>query len=375
MDTSFIIERAHSKDLASILELYANAYDGTYPDPTFTDVFLLNKAIQEDFLFVGKIDSRLVACVKMQYDENHLLAKGGAAVVNPEFRGNNFTQQILKFAIKYLSENTKGLDVTYVITRTVNESAQTLIEKMGFKKLGVFPNVHQTDENETHALAALISEKALNQRYTDFLQHPKVAGLFELASHELQLEHQQAAEGFEKKKYDLLSKELEFIDAPNFVVHRKNDLIEKNEIDFAFFPFHTPTHLITNEDQTNEIFCYINKIDNYCVITGIKLDREVDLASILIKVSSLLRKKGVRYIELLVRANRLNIIDKFLQAKFIPSGYFPAFQLENNQRYDYVVFSKSFEILDFNNIEPKGINKLFLKEYISLWEEIYLNKE
>lgn len=374
MESSFKIERANSFDLASIIELYANAYEGTYPDPTFSDVFLLNKSISDDYIFVGKYEGKLIACLKMQYDEKNLLAKGGAAVVNPSYRGNNYTQKLLSFSIQYLKQNTSGLEVTYVITRTVNESAQTLIEKMGFKKLGIFPNVHRTDENETHALAALIDQSAIEKRYTSFNQHPKVHGLFELTRGELNLPPIEQSFDFEKKDYSKESKTLEIIDAPNFVLHRKNILLERNEIDFAFFPFHQPTHLITNDNQTNEVFCYINKIDNYCVITGIKIDREVDLASILMNVSNILRKKGVRYIELLVRANRLNIIEKFLSAKFIPSGYFPAFQLEDNNRYDYVVFSKSFEILDFNNIKPKGINKLFLNEYIRLWEEIYLNK-
>ena len=374
MEKLFIIEKAHSSDLASILELYVNAYEGTYPDPTFTDVFLLNKSIENDYIFVGKIENNLVACIKIQYDEIHLLAKGGAAVVHPNYRGHNYTQKILDFGIDYLKKHTNGLDVTYVITRTVNESAQTLIENMGFKKFGIFPNVHQTDENETHALAAIISPHAIEQRYTEFEQHPKVAGLYQLAMNELSLNSQKTVRDFDKKVYTKESAELEIIDAPRFVINRKNILLSKNEIDFSFFPFHTPTHLITNSDQSNEIFCYINKVDNYCVVTGIKIDRKVDLTSILMNVSSILRKKGVRYIELLVRANRLNIIEKFIQAKFIPSGYFPAFQLERGKRYDYVVFSKSFEILDFNNIKPKGLNKLYLKEYISLWEEIYLNK-
>tara|TARA_B100001971_G_C18267604_1_gene595176 strand:+ start:800 stop:1930 length:1131 start_codon:yes stop_codon:yes gene_type:complete len=371
---SLKIDRANIHDLSNILELYIDAYDGHYPDPTFTDITLLKRAIEKSYIFVGHIDQMAVACVKIDYDDKNLIAKGGAAVVASNYRGHNFTQKLLNFGINYLKENTAGLELTYVITRTRNESAQTLTEKMGFKKLGIFPNVHKTDENETHALAALIDESALKKRYVDFNQHPKIKGLYELVQKELDLPEMECTTDFDKKVYDNPAKELEIIDAPNFVYRRKTILIENNEIDFAFFPFHIPTHLITNDDQTNEIFCYINKIDKYSVITGIKIDREVDLASLLIKASAILRDKGVRYIEILVRANRLNIIEKFLRAKFIPSGYFPAFQLEGDKRYDYVVFSKSFEILDFSNIKPKGLNKLYLKEYTRLWEEIYLNK-
>jgi len=368
------IRRAINHDLASIIELYSEVYDGTYPDQSFSDIYLLKESILKDFLFVAFDKDKVIACIKILYDPKNKIAKAGAAVVAEAYRGHNLTQELISHGIDVLKHSESGLEVLYAVTRTVNQSAQTLTENLGFKKLGIFPNVHKTNENETHALAAMYFGDALEKRYKDFDQHPKVMGHYKLAQKELNLETRQENNDFDKKNYDKPSRNMEIINAKNFVNYRKNKLIEAQEIDFAFFPFHTPTHLITNEDQTNEVFCYINKIDNYCVITGIKIDREVDLADLLGKVSGLLRNIGVRYVELLVRANRLNVIEKFLKAKFIPSGYFPSFQLENKTRYDYVVFSKSFEILDFNNINPKGLNKEFLKEYIRLWEEIYLNK-
>ena len=68
----------------------------------------------------------------------------------------------------------------------------------------------------------------------------------------------------------------------------------------------------------------------------------------------------------------MNILNKVLKAKFIPCGYLPAFQLEGEKRYDYVVFSRSFEILDFNNLELTGENQKYLRNYIGLWEQKFL---
>ena len=89
-------------------------------------------------------------------------------------------------------------------------------------------------------------------------------------------------------------------------------------------------------------------------------------------ISQILRDRGVTYIETIIRANRLNIIDKVIKARHLPCAYVPAFQLQGLFRYDYVIFSKSFEILDFNNLELTGANEKYLKNYIKLWEETFL---
>ncbi len=149
-------------------------------------------------------------------------------------------------------------------------------------------------------------------------------------------------------------------------------LFEKKEIDLAFFPFHTPNLLITGPRQNIEVFAYVNEVDKHCVITGCKIDREVSFTDLFLAVNSILRDRGIRYIEIILRANRLNIIDKILKAKFLPCGYVPAFQLEGGKRYDYVVFSRSFEVLDFNNLELTGSSAQYLKNYITSWEKTFL---
>ena len=87
----------------------------------------------------------------------------------------------------------------------------------------------------------------------------------------------------------------------------------------------------------------------------------------------MLRDFGARYIELIIRADKPKIVDSILAAKMIPSALFPAFQIKDNQRYDFVVFSKSYEVFDFQNIKLKGLNQKFLEEYYEAWKRISLN--
>lgn len=370
------IRRANLKDISRLLELYSMAYNGTYPDSTFTDVNNLIKLINsaDRFLFVYESDGEIVASTLFLYEESHLLAKAGGAVVLPDFRGQNITRQILEFGINYINENTKGFELLYITTRTVNRAAQVLTKKMGFKELGVFPNVHKTQDYETHALSVLLYESALKKRYTTFEHHPNSYPLYSIAEKTCELPKMDMAKEWIKKEYQGEVPSLEIVEAKEFLNHRFKNLKTRREIDLGFLPFHKPNLLITSPDQRIEVFLYENEIDKHCVFAGLKMDREVSLTNLFIKVSNMLRDRGVRYIEVISRANRLNFIDKLCQAKFLPSAYVPAFQLEGEKRFDYIVFSRSFEVIDFKNIELTGANQEYLSEYVKLWEECHLGK-
>ena len=183
-------------------------------------------------------------------------------------------------------------------------------------------------------------------------------------------------DNWKRKIYDGEVPSLELINAAQFVKYRFNNQVKGECIDFAFYPFATPNVLITSPDSSIELFLSVNELDKSCAIIGCKVDRKVSLTKLFLKVANMLRDQGVRYVEMIVRANRHNIIDKVIQSRFIPCGYVPGLQrTEDNTRFDYVVLSRSFEILDFNNLELTGVNELYLKEYVKTWEEIALGKK
>lgn len=373
---TYNIRKAETKDILSIIQLYRKAYGGTYPDPTFSEIETLEYAIEtgsnSKLIFIALESDKPVASILFQYDKENLLSKAGAAVVHPDYRGKQLTKKLILHGIDYIHNNTIGMDVLYITTRTVHKAAQILTQEIGFKHLGIFPNVHKTEEYETHALAALYFNDSLEKRYTNFTHHPKIKNLFNIVEESLDLVDIPEAQAWENKIYSGEVGLLEIIEAKEFVKLRSKLLFQKDEIDLAFFPFHEPNLLITSPRQNIEVFAYVNQTDKHCVITGCKIDKEVSFADLFLKVSNILRDRGVRYIEIIIRANRLNIIDKICKAKFIPCGYVPAFQLENGKRYDYVVFSKSFEILDLNNLELTGPNAKFLRNYIKLWEKQFI---
>ena len=158
-------------DIFQISQLYFDVYQGTYPDPLMKDFSLIQSFIQspEGFWFIAKdTNGEIIGSVLACYDEENLIAKAFGAVVRTEARGQGVMEDLLAYGIDYLRKHTIGVDVIYSTTRTVNEAAQTLTEKLGFKKLGIMPNAHRTNEYETHCLAAIISPEALEKRYKGY---------------------------------------------------------------------------------------------------------------------------------------------------------------------------------------------------------------
>ena len=371
---NLIFSSAEAKDTAEIIGLYNSSYEGFYPDPVFTSYHLLKQEIlrKNKKVYVIRDKTDVIACASILYNPENRIARAGSIVVSANFQGQSLSRRLLEFGIADIKENTNGISLLYLTSRTVHKSMQYIASKMGFKQLGIFPNAHKIHHYETHILSALYFQPDLQKRYVSFEQHPMVKPLFDIVKEECGLPAMKESLDFKSKEFNSKMPVLEFIHASEFVKSNYENAKENSEIDLGFFPFHQPTVMITSPKGAIQVYVSINQIDKHCVIIDVKIDKEVSFTDLFLKVSKMLRDQGVRYIEMIARANRLNIIDKIIKAKFIPCGYVPSFQLDGEIRYDYAVFSRSFEILELNDIELTGVSQLYLKEYVKSWSKVSL---
>jgi RimJ/RimL family protein N-acetyltransferase len=370
------VQLASEEDIFQISQLYFDVYQGTYPDPLMKDFGLIRQFIRSEsgFWFITKDDSNnIIASVLASYDKENLIAKAFGAVVRHEFRGQGIMEDLLSFGINFLREKTPGVDVIYSTTRTVNEAAQTLTEKLGFKKLGIFPNAHRTNDYETHCLAAIVYESALAKRHTNYKIHHEIESLYRVVQKEAALSSLEPIVPEKPSKALIGPGELEVVHSPKFVAYRYNILKSEKKLEFEFFPFHQPNLMILSPDQSIELFCHLSGSDGYCVVVGGKMPGNLNFSELFLNSNRLLRGAGARYIEVIVRADRPKILESILKAKFIPCGFFPSFQLIGDKRYDFVVLSRSFEIFDFQNVKLKGMNQVYLEEYFKAWKRMSLN--
>lgn len=367
---------ASEQDIFQISQLYFDVYQGTYPDPLMKDFGLIRQFIQSEagFWFIAKDENNeVIASVLAAYDRENLIAKAFGAVVRNEFRGQGIMEDLLAYGIQFLREKTPGVDIIYSTTRTVNEAAQTLTEKLGFKKLGIFPNAHRTNDYETHCLAAIVYDSALEKRHTNYKLHHEMESLYSVVQKEVGLSDLDPIVPEKPTKTLVSPGDLEVVKSPKFVAYRYNFLKQEKKLEFEFFPFHQPNLVIISPDQSIELFCHLSSVDGYCVIVGGKMPSNLNFAELFLQTNRLLRDAGARYIEVIVRADRPKILESIMRAKFIPCGFFPAFQLIGDKRYDFLVFSRSFEIFDFQNVKLKGLNQVYLEEYFKAWKRMSLN--
>jgi len=293
--------------------------------------------------------------------------------VRSEMRGQHVMEDLMEWGFDYIQKNTAGLDIIYSTTRTINEAAQSLTEKLGYKKLGIFPNAHKTSEYETHCLAAIIKPSALEKRHSSYNLHHDLKNLYDIVREEVGFEDRVEVMVPEQPTKVLISPpELEIIESQKFVSFRYDTLKNNRELEFEFFPFHRPNLVILSPDQGVEIFCHISHVDGHCVVIGGKMPNNINFTDLFLQINKMLRNYGARYIEVIVRADRPKILESIMKAKFIPCALFPAFQTIDNKRYDFFVFSRAFEVFDFHNVSLKGTNMRFLEEYFKIWKKTSL---
>lgn len=381
MSDNIRFRRAQAHDVFQILELYLSIYAGNYTNQMMTQPALLRDSLLDPNIFWMVAETqgegaRVVGSVVYQIDRKNALAKVFGAVVEPGFRGQHLTETMMKAGYDLLRQVIPPIEVVYATTRTVSAAPQKLTSNLGYHKLGIFPNVHKTHGYETHCLTALFAEDAIQKRYTDFLIHPKVAPIYEIARRECGLpalaidERYLTSPQYGGKE----ALEIEKIEAPLFVKRRfQEDRAEApTEEHHWFYPFLEPNLLLTSADQKTEVFCAYESGDCHCVIIGIRDLAGAGFYNILSKASEMMHESGARYLEFIMRADEVAKVDMAIQAGFIPCAYFPAMHLSGGTRHDFVVFSRSYEVLNFRKLQLEGVNQEYLAQYIRSWQELSL---
>lgn len=375
---AFSLSIAQNQELVGVIGLFTEIYGAKYPDNKVSNYakLLSYTAGIEKFIAIAKNDeqNKVIGCVFFDFDPLNLLVKISGGCVHPESRGLEITQQLILFGKEHLESHGQTIDVIFATTRTVHLAAQKLTSNLGFKKFGIFPNAHRTNEFETHCLTAFITPSGLSKRSTETTLHPAIYELYQLIRKEYDYGDLPLAELNIKSNYDIDIPPLEIIDgAPQFIKRLYSEKAQKKCLDLAFYPFYEPNLLITSASQEIEVYCSLNKEDGHCAIIGILLHDNHSLVALFKQVMAMLRNLGARYIEVITQAKRVKVVNSILGSGFIPCGYIPAFQQIENRRYDYVVFSKTFEIFDFSSVELDGINREFLRYYFNQWKKKALN--
>ncbi|MBI4667718.1 MAG: hypothetical protein HY747_00805 [Elusimicrobia bacterium] len=370
------ISQAQPQDAPAILGLYHHVYGGNYPFALASNIDDCVKAVKNDnyLWLLMRHEGRPVGSVVFHVDKNIALAKVFGAVVAQEYRGFDLTEQTISLGIEHLVIERRLVKSVYATIRTVSLAPQRLVEKLGFKKLGVFPNVHRVHASETHTLAVYFSEETLRgRRITPHL--PSVLKpFFQIVRRESGIGEAQYTDiALELEPATRTPASFEAIQAPQFILKRFRETKSRDALDLDFFPFHDPNLLLVSADGATELYCYRSTRDGHCVIIGAKTGR-LRLRTFLDHAARFLENIGTRYVELLIKTDKAEAITEALGAGFLPSAYYPAMRWDaaQNRTKDYLVLSRSFVMLDFKGIHLQPAYVDYLMEYIKLWRRLHL---
>lgn len=371
---------AGKEDIPALLELFRAAdaclpagaarTDGA-PAPHPPQKLLEEMQSENSILFAAEKGTKIVAAIFVLTERKHGLCKIYRMCADP---GTRCEEEILKGLLLFTADCLKNSDfrpdVLYTTTRTLTLKQQEFTLEMGFKILGIFPNVPGRTPGGLYSLTAFYFNNALaDKRYTDFTLHPAIAPFYEVVRKECGLGKLTVspppAPPADRDATTLPV--LEALDAPGFVARRFDMLKERKFLPANFYPFQKPNILITSPDQGVEIFVKAVQEPRFAAIVAEKLDVAVNPVRLYEATARILRGLNISYIEVINDAADAAGISDILDAGYLPCAYFPALKRQGNTRRDFIIFSKTFEKF-FQPVsgEVRETCRRYLEAYLAL---------
>ncbi len=371
-----IIRLAKIADMRRIQMLYAEVYGGTYSVPIVTDKDKMRRAIEDNdyYWIVAECEGRVVGSLVYAVDITHRISKAFGAVVSQEFRKLDLAYTMMKLILDDITKTKDLVDLVYATTRTANYAPQRLTETLGFIKLGIFPNTHKVHDNETHCLTGYFTETGLARRRQRPRLIPEAEPFYDIVRRQINLDKPTIKDvkgdySDHKQRIPLLT--FESITAPNFIKNRWKKTKNNSFFEHITMPFHDPNLILVTPDQGTEVYLTYNQKDKYSVVVG-GVTNEKSFAVVLESIARKVSEMDMAYIEVIIDAYSPAIQRDALDARYIPSAYFPCVKKMGTKRYDCIAFSRTFDVLDFRNVKIISLYKNFLREYLKLWRENYI---
>lgn len=366
---SVVLREATLKDKKEMVSLYTLIYGDDYPLEIIKDPELLAHCLTDDDFFwpVITCDGKIFGSVIFEISATHRLCKVFGAVIKPEWQGHDLMRKAIQAGIEYLADTGSPVDVVFATTRTVSPAPEKLVRRIGFRTLGIFPNVRKVNAFETHGFNVYFRKGVVEKRLLSPKLIPEVAPFFSIAKDICEFPDTACIEPYKLPEPEPMDLDFSIIKSLDVVLSRFEELCGKGQLKFSFFPFHEPNVLLRSSDGQSELFLCHNTNDNYGAIVGLKTARN-DTCGLLKQACTTAATLGLKYIELLVSAMDPVKQRQAIDAHFIPCAYFPAAKpVANGMRMDYLSFSRSFENLDFTSINVSGDGLRFLQAFMKCW--------
>ncbi|MGM0608568.1 MAG: hypothetical protein ACQESP_09120 [Candidatus Muiribacteriota bacterium] len=371
----YTLREAIPSDCPEIMDLYKTLYRGYYTIDFCTNAQKFFEAVEDNSVFwlILEKNNKVFSSVfwKINFDCN--IAKVMGAAVKAEIRGYSIMTDVARIGTDFCFYNMEDVDLIYSTTRTNQVAPAKILKKIGYECIGILPNVVKTKQFETHSIMVKYRDSVLENRKKELQILEEIKPFFRLVKDTYSFSDNPEFINLPEKKH-LKLREIPFEAIYNPI--KANNLFQKRIKEYDFndrFFLQQPNLVLYNPDLNIEVF--IRWIDEEKQANIIWLNYENrNWYNILNSITNFCYNLNIRYFEILIDAWDTKKQKAAIEAKFVPSAYFPAIFHNKNSviRRDAVVFVRSFEILDFSEIHPEGNAKDFLLQFYKSWEKVYI---
>ncbi|MBQ7503070.1 hypothetical protein IJT93_10280 [bacterium] len=374
------IRSAQPSDAEAIRRLYFDTYGNSYTIPEIADPQKMAAALlsRTDYLWIiSECGSKVVGSVIFTVDPYHRLGKAFGGVIDSAFRGHKLIYAMMKRGHDILLNDGSPCDLIYAVVRTfVSVKFHRNLKELGYLDLGIFPNVRKLKEYETHTFKICPGPNAFANRRPLPRIYEQIQTLYRLVNTKLQL-GSVLMKPIELEENTLplipLAKDAEHT-LPKDIEAERERLRRENKLRFGFCPLLEPNLMLISPDKTVKAFINCHPTDGHASLLGLETGGH-DMVCLLESLAHACENLQLKYLEVLASAYDPMIQAQLWQAHFIPSAWFPAARLDNGQRLDYIIASRSFVPLHFQGLQLTEDSKPYLLEFFKLytariWEEL-----
>lgn len=373
----FLIREAEAADVSKIQQLFLVVYNSKYPLEFGMDQKVLQAEIADVDHYLWLVaeeegTGKLAGAIMFSFEPTHRLGKAAGAVVTPSRQHKGLGSRLLKSGVEYLTTQKNLVDVVYATTRTASEGPSRMVNEVGFKKMGLFPNAVEIETMEHLNLDIYLTDQAMKRRRKKPYLFRPFFEVYNTARKQVGLERAYMVTERAPLKLDRYKILFTVNKDEREVVLKYRHYVENQRLSNSFFPFHMPNWILSSDDGASEVFVWYGGVGKHASIMGYRTDR-VNIHDLLDSVAHSLQLHGAAYVELLVDAYDYMLQQAAYTARFIPSAYFPALKLGNDgKRDDFFVLSRTFRLLDFTGAYVSKENFPFLQAYLRCYYDLYI---
>lgn len=378
-----LLRRATLDDLESLRSLYRATYGDRYALPEVVDDERSREVLSGHgwVWLLAEREGQVIGSLIFGWDSEHRLGKSFAGVVDASCRGHKTMQKMLIEGLDRLLFKGEVFDMVYAVVRTfVTPAFHRDLLSLGFIDVGVFPNVRKVRSYETHGLKICVAPRALERRRKGPILIPQVRALYEIAASRFDLEAPSFDQGAVSEVRQAVDLQVELAAVAEAgvggVTRSRVQMLRRSSrnLNYGFFPFHEPNQILSDPTGRVRVFLSHQKTDGHSSILGLD-PGPYEPVSVLLAAAEYCAERGAVYLELLVSAYEPKLQAAAYLAGFLPCAYFVGAELQNGERCDIIVTSRTFVPLHFSGLRLTELAKPFLLEFFKvyterLWEDL-----